>query len=162
MRDFVASHGRVAFLKRFLSSLEQYIPPVDRANISESQLDYLDDLHGFLDVKSKSIWRFINDSAYTTITNEWIRRTHDLLHDLFMIIPFEEISNLFDTLALNSDDRRVFIILRYELRKDVNAPALLADVNDVFKYISEIVVNDFRDIRSFYNTVVGAIKEVYS
>lgn len=169
IREFVAVHGRLELIKRMLSYFEQYLPPVDQANISETTLDYLDNLQDYIEMKSNHLWGFLKGSSYTTKTDEWIKGAEECFRDFLTIIPFEEILNFFDALALNSNDRRALIIIRYErslsrsdkLSNKDDPPLTVANAKDIFDYIWEAVFNGFTSIHEILqDTVMGVNSEV--
>lgn len=139
---------------------------MDQANISESTLDYLDNLQDYIEVKSNSLWGFLKGPSYTTKTDEWIQRAEAILSDFLTIFPVHEILNFFDVLALNSNDRRAVIIIRYERslgRNDENdLPMTVANASDIFDYIREAVLNGLASIQGILkDTAMEVNSEVH-
>ncbi|XP_037042568.1 uncharacterized protein LOC119078930 isoform X2 [Bradysia coprophila] len=149
VRELVASHGRFGLLKRLVTYFEDYIPPVDRKNVDESTLDYLDDLQEFLDAESSSLWRFIKGSGYTGMTDKWIAKAQKFYVDVSTVIPLQEILNIFDAAVLNLNDRRALLILRSEIATSgsYGLTDKVQNAKDVLKLISETVTNDLSAIR---------------
>lgn len=156
-------------VKRFLLFLEQYLPPIDQTNVSDSTLDYLDELHDYLKIKANMLWSFFNGSDYTTITNEWITRAEQILTNFFTLIPFQEILNFFDAVASNSNDRRALIIVRYErylwlsnTLLDTNTPPVaVTNAQDIFEFLWKKALVAITSIdKILHDTVTGVKGEV--
>lgn len=167
VRQFVASHGRLGLIKRLLVFLEQSIPPVDQESITESTLDYLDELHDYLEVKIYSFWNFINGSSYTTTTDKWITRLEEMLRDFLTVVPFQEILNYFDAIALSSTDRLALIIFRYERRLAMSETFFgqhipsVTNAEDIFDIICEKIFFAFTSIQETLRaTISGEYSEV--
>lgn len=94
-----------------MDHFEQFVPPVDKSDMSESMLDYLDDLYESLSSQINRAWIFIRAASYTSITYGWIETGEEILGDLFSFFPINEIENFFDAIILNANDRRALIIL---------------------------------------------------
>lgn len=170
IREFVDVHGRLELVKRIVNYFEQYIPPVDQANVSDSTLDYLDSLQDYILMKSNSLWAFLKGSSYKRKTDEWIKGAEEMLKDFLTIIPFQEHLNFLDALALNSNDRRAVIIVRYErslrrsdkLSNKDDPPLTVANAKDIFDTILEIVLNSFASIHELLqDTIMGVKSEVH-
>ncbi|KAG4079452.1 hypothetical protein HA402_005149 [Bradysia odoriphaga] len=149
VRELVASHGRFGLLKRLVTYFEDFIPPVDRKNVDESTLDYLDDMQEFLHAESSSVWRFIKGSGYAGVTDRWIAKAQKFYGDICTVIPLQEILNIFDAAVLNLNDRRALLILRSEIATSGSYELTdrATNAKDVLKLISETVTNDLSAIR---------------
>lgn len=160
VREFVASHGRLELVKRVLVFLEQHIPPVDQASITESTLDDLDKLHDYLEAKIYRLWNFINGSSYTTTTDKWITRLEEMLRDFLTVVPFQEILHFFDVITLNSNDRRALIIFRYERRLAMSETFFgrhnqsVTNAEDIFDLICERTFYAFNSIQEILRATV--------
>lgn len=150
-----------------LEYLEQYLPPIDHQhNLSESTLDYLDDLQDYLVMKSNIFWDFLKGFSYTDKTNEWIQSAEDMLREFLTIMPFQEILNLIDAVMLNFNDKRALILIRYEwaLRRNVKIdPVTFTNAKDILKYGMEGFGNAFTIIQQIlHKTVTGEEMEVHN
>lgn len=154
VREFVTTHGRLELVKEMLSYLDQFMPPVNHKDISESTLDYLDNLLDNLVEISNIFWDYVEGPAYTRTTDKWIKSLEDMLRDILTILPFEEILNFFDAVVLNPNDRRAAILLRYQraLRRnedrnsDSHTPLSVSNVGGILYYILEAVNNGYKSV----------------
>lgn len=164
LRVFVKSHGHLEVVKRFLNYFEQFIPPVDKENVSPSTLDYLDDLQDFLHAMSNNAWRFVKKSNYITVSDEWIAKAETLLSDVLTLVPIQEIFNFFDAIAMNSNDRRALVILRTifgERSKnsfmDGETVSTFANLGDIFNFVTEIASDAFKQLLNILNDIKNGV-----
>lgn len=168
VRAFVAAHGRLELIKRMLDYLDQFIPPVNHQDISESTLDYLDDLQDCLVQISDSIWDYLKESSYTKTTDKLIKSSEDTLRDFLTIFPLQEILNFFDAVVLNPNDKRAAILLRYQraLRRiddrnvDNDNDISVTNFKGILIYILEAVENGYKSVHQILHSTVMGEKKV--
>ncbi|KAJ6650040.1 hypothetical protein Bhyg_05283 [Pseudolycoriella hygida] len=142
VRNFVASNGRFEFIKLWIHLLDPYIPLVDQADISESLLDYLDNLKDFLVIESNRFWNFLKGSHFKHTTDSWMETTEEMLTHFLKVIPTDEVCNLVDAVMLNSNDWRAMTNgLKYIFEKQHSHSVINA--KEIFEFIWEVPQEEF-------------------